>query len=710
MEIHPGQIPLFRLIIPFIAGILFQIHGFEFSFFPFHLLFFVAFICFCLFNFQKKLRESFALHSFRNFLLLLNLFLAGIILTNYENQLSNKRHFSNYIEEDSTATNVTGIIKQPVKNTPKTQKAVVGVKAVWAKGKWMSAQGNLLCYFIKSQNGSKLKYGDRVHVVNSEIKRPPPPSNPGAFNYREYLSYRQVFHQCFVDSAHFVFLEDEQGNEIFETAYNIRSHLQNVLKRNGFRGEEFAVVSALLLGDRSAIDNELKSDFAGAGATHVLAVSGLHVGMIFLVLEFLLRFITKDRINSYLKAILLVIFLWAYAFITGLSPSVMRAAAMFSFLVVGKAINTESHFFNTLSASAFLLLIIDPFMIMKIGFQLSYLAVMGIVLVHPFVYGLVSTRYLVLDKIWSLTAVSVAAQLGTFPLSLYYFHQFPNYFFITNLLVIPCATIILYGGFLFITISEIPFLNEVIAFGLKKSVLFLNSGVKFINGLPGALSENVYLSFPQTLLIYAAVLSLVLFFKLARFRFLKAFLIFVIIIITLATIDKNRKIQQSYFVVYSSRGGTLIDFINGKEHFQIRDSVINKNQGELQYLSKGNDIEKGLYPADFKTLNDLKTGEDVKIENLYIKGGCGVFRNLKFRIIFHRDQLDIPFTEKYDVIVITGDPDINIEKLLKNNETGLLIFDATNSYYKREFWKKECQNSGVKIFDVSDSGAYVQDL
>ena len=250
----------------------------------------------------------------------------------------------------------------------------------------------------------------------------------------------------------------------------MRDKLLNILKENGLKNNELAVASALILGYKDDLGEELKHSYSSAGATHVLAVSGLHVGIIFLVLNFLLNILDKNDRFKISKAILLICFLWAYATITGLSPSVVRAATMFSFVTIGKSFGKSSSIYNTLCASAFVLLVYNPYLIMEVGFQLSYLAVVGIVYFQSIIYKWIYVKNKFLKYIWMITSVSIAAQLTTFPLGLLYLHQSPTYLFASNLFVIPGAMLIIGLGILLFITSWIPLISGGIGWLLAKFI------------------------------------------------------------------------------------------------------------------------------------------------------------------------------------------------------------------------------------------------
>jgi competence protein ComEC len=228
----------------------------------------------------------------------------------------------------------------------------------------------------------------------------------------------------------------------------------------------------------------------------------MHVGLIYMLLATVLgRFENRKgwRIGYF---ILLYGFLWSYALITGLSAPVVRSAMMLSLVLSGKLLDRKGPVLNTLAGSFFLLMVINPFWITETGFQLSYLAVFGIMALHPMLLKQLEFSNIWLHRIWELVSVSLCAQIITFPVSLYYFGQFPNYFLISNLLIIPVSTLAIYGGILVMITCKIPYAGEYISIAECYLIKFLNSLTLFLGELPGAVSETGKISIMNCLVLY----------------------------------------------------------------------------------------------------------------------------------------------------------------------------------------------------------------
>ncbi len=330
--------------------------------------------------------------------------------------------------------------------------------------------------------------------------------HPGEFNYKNYLINKRIHHQLIVDSAEVKLLEHSQIVSILNISYSIRNKLLAILRGNIKDEDSYEMAAALLLGERADIDQEIMKSYTDTGTIHIISVSGLHVGIIFLVLQYIFKIIPFVK-NEIIKTISIILLIWLYACLTGLPASVIRSALMISFLSIGKAINIKSNPINHIAASALLILCINTNYLFDIGFQLSYLAVIGIVYLQKPISNLYVPKYKFDKYIWLTFSVSIAGQLFTLPFCMYYFHQFPNYFLLANLLAIPLSSIALYAAIANLVFASIPYLNTLCEWTVTYSIQYLNKYLGIIASLPGAV-----LKFSAWSFIDCFVLSLVIFF------------------------------------------------------------------------------------------------------------------------------------------------------------------------------------------------------
>lgn len=419
-----------------------------------------------------------------------------------------------------------------------------------------------LCYFPKSVDLALL---DSSGVIIS-LRKPTiisPPRNPKEFNYKKYLSGLGVQTQFYLDSSSFTVTSKKQNTGFLTYFSMLKKRALTSLKNIGVHGEAYGVIAALVLGEKDFLDADTYRSYGAAGATHVLAVSGLHVGLIYLILIKLCSPFKKRRFGRLLTVILGLLGLWLYAGVTGFSPSVLRASTMFSAILIGQQMKRSSSIYNTLAASAIALLFITPNLLMEVGFQLSYSAVIGILLIQPWLYRLWIPRFWLLDKAWQLSTVSIAAQLGTFPLGMLYFHQFPNYFLLSNLFVIPAATFILYLTLAALALSFTGALAEFLGSILQGSVELLNRVIKKVQELPYAISEGIDISILECFILYFIIFTGMSVVINRNYRTLKYTSVLCLFFLALQCQEKYNQSNQSFIMVHSLRNERAISVVEG---------------------------------------------------------------------------------------------------------------------------------------------------
>ncbi|MDZ7845920.1 MAG: ComEC/Rec2 family competence protein [Owenweeksia sp.] len=314
------------------------------------------------------------------------------------------------------------------------------------------SSANIMLYLQKSTAAAHLQYGDRL-LVHTTLNELSPPKNPHEFDYKNYLNLKSIYYQAYTDSSSWQLESRGHGVALIAFSKKLRNRLLSIIDRWQLGPKKEAISKALLLGYRYDIDDDQLKAYASAGAMHVLAVSGLHVGIVYLMAFYALSFLTQVRYGKVSRTGVLILLLWLYACLTGLSASVVRAATMFTFVAIGTSFKRNTSVYNTILSSAMLLLLIKPTYLFEVGFQLSYAAVFGIVWLQPKFESLWRPGNWPLRQLWGITTVSLAAQLATFPLGLYYFHQFPALFLLSNLMVIPLVTVLMYLGIITLLIS-----------------------------------------------------------------------------------------------------------------------------------------------------------------------------------------------------------------------------------------------------------------
>ncbi len=392
------------------------------------------------------------------------------------------------------------------------------VEEVWANDSTMERMGReklFLLYFPKDSASRTLRRGD-VLWVHTRLMPPRNNRNPDEFDYARYLRHRGVCGTGYVAAGHWERISHRVERSWSQRALDQRESIVNTYRNLNFRGEELAVLSALTVGDKDDLSEDIVETYSVTGASHVLALSGMHIGFLYALFWFL--FSPLWRRFRFLKPILLfviVLLLWGFAFLTGLSPSVVRSVVMFSILALSCLQSEKPLSANTLVITAFCMLLYNPCWLFDVGFQLSFTAVASIMIFYDKLYGLCPVSHPFVRKLWGLMSVSVAAQIGTAPLVLLYFGRFSTHFLVTNLWVIPLASLVMYAGVLLLLLLPFPVLLQPVAWVTEKLIQLQNDGLRCIEQWPYASVDHWWIDIGMVGLFYAAML---LAYRALRFR------------------------------------------------------------------------------------------------------------------------------------------------------------------------------------------------
>lgn len=376
----------------------------------------------------------------------------------------------------------------------------------------------VVCYFQRdSLISDRLNPGDEF-LFYGEIQPFRNMGNPDDFDYVRYMYNQNFVGSVYVSSDAYKRTGEVSSNLKYQ-ALRCRQAILNFYKALDLKETEYAVLSALTLGYQNELSDDLKQGFRTTGTVHVLSVSGLHVGIIYVMIIFLLGFVHRNSKYYWIKPVLIILLLWGYAFVTGLPPSVVRASAMLSVFCVSEIVKRKSFSIHALFIAAFFMLLVNPFSLFDIGLQLSFMSVLSILYLHPKMSGLMKIENKYIRYIWQMFALSVVAQLATFPICLYYFGTFPTYFFVANLIIVPVVSLIMYaaGGIVFAKMLSFVFsdfsyyLYYLPVKLLQVLISFMTYAIHLFEQLPFALLQNVKVSFVDLLLIFAMIIGILVF-------------------------------------------------------------------------------------------------------------------------------------------------------------------------------------------------------
>ncbi|MFY7734741.1 MAG: ComEC/Rec2 family competence protein [Bacteroidia bacterium] len=610
------QIPFVRIVIPMSIGI-----GIN-MFFPIPIV-----TCVSIFSISLLLLLIvWKFHDYKlnnlSFGIFLNFFLytAGVAIHTSHNHLNYQTHF--------TKTNGEYLlldINEPGQIRKNSIKCRAKVLQVVSKGYNQAVDGNIILYFEKDSSLlPHLSYGTRLLIKNKcqEIKGP---QNPYEFNYKRYLAFNQIYQQAFLLKNNFIVIDQLGGNPLWKIAYEAQAFFNKTLLTYVKSNSEIAISKALLYGYDDDIDSDLVKAYSNTGTLHVLAVSGMHVGLIFWLINLVLKYFDKKKYQRIIKAIISLLIIWAYSLLCGLSPSILRASVMFSFVALGNTVKNKPNIYNTLAASAFSLLLFDSNMLASVGFQLSFLAVFGIVSMQKYFKQWFTFKYWISNEIWNIISVSIAAQLATFPLGLLYFHQFPVYFLASNLLIIPITTGIIFVAIAMIFaagLAQLIPLFTYLAFGLgfmvKWLIYFTNVIVLWLEKLPFSYITGIQITEIETILIFIAVAYTCNYFITRKQYLAKNALIFYILVLIVNTYEDFKTENQKFITIYNINKTFAMQIVDGQKSTLIADTSLINDKDKFHFHLQQHIWASGITKID--TIN-FKNNLQIKIDQLNINIG-----------------------------------------------------------------------------------------
>src|SRR5690606_6680930 len=506
---------------------------------------------------------------------------------------------------------------------------------------------------------------------------------PHQFDYSKYMKSLGVYGQLRVSEKEI--LKTRKGTRtILGMAQNFRASIVEKLQKTKLKTDERAIIQALVLGEKKDIDKNLYTEYAAAGAVHILAVSGLHVGILFFILTFLFRPLSRWKFGIYFQAILIVLLLWGFALLSGLSPSVTRAVTMFSFFALAKLFNRDTNSINTLFLSFLTLLIINPLWLFQVGFQLSYLAVFFIVWLQPLFYKVGYSKYRIVRKIWAIVSVTICAQIGVLPLTLYYFHQFPGLFLLTNIVILLFLTILMCGGILIVVLASLEILPNWLAESYNFLIEGLNGFIHWVAVQDEFLFKNIHFSSLKVFGTYLLIIALALFLKKLNYHRLVVSLLSISVFIAIYIYDEFRT-SANQFIVFQKSKQTLIGHKNGTNF------TVFKNDS-LENISEDYPIKS------FKTAINIENYSEEKLPNIF------QYNNKK---IFIMDSLGIyPKQKSIHTIVLTNSPKVNLNRMIDSLKPKQIVADGSNYYSYAKRWEKTCKLKKLPFCHTAKQGAF----
>lgn len=691
-KIFLNKAPFLKLLIPLIAGIAIQsIFNFQIS--TAITLAGIAVLFFIAFSFlpeYKRLKFSW-LKSIAIFALTFSL---GMFLFVVKDIRQNKNWFGHFYKQNDVITAV--LTENPVEKE-NSYKAEALVKTVMDSASARHADGRIIIYFRKDSAIKSLEPGTELSFKKplQEIKNS---GNPGGFDYKRYALYNGIVHTVYLTEQDFILSSGKRKIFFKKTLHALRQYAVQTIRKYIPGKKEQGLAEALLIGYKDDLDRDLLQSYTNTGVVHVIAVSGMHLGLIFWLLNLLFKPLLKRRKTAWMHPVLIICLLWVFTLIAGGSASIVRAAVMFTFILLGTAFNRKASIYNTLAVSAFLLLCYNPYWLWDVGFQLSYIAVLSIVIFYKPIYHFLYLKNRSLDWIWQLLAVSLAAQILTTPVVLFHFHQFPVYFLITNLLIVPVSSLVLIGELILVLISAIPFLASALGKILSATIWWMNSVIEGLEKLPFSVWDGFQINLFQVVLLFVVIIAIAPKQKEERKKWIWIGLFALLAFFGIRAYSFYEASHQRKMIVYNISKHDAIDFIDGRNFKPMMDSSLHENK-KLVYMN--------LKPA--RTLYRVKPTDS--IAGLSITNNAISFFGKRILLVNRPINANTAISRtNVDVVILSANPRLYINDLVKLIEPKQIVISASAPAWKANYWQKDCDSLKIPCHKVAEKGAFVMNL
>lgn len=710
------EAPFLRLLLPFVAGI-FLSQKITLPVNASVTAMFLVLPVILVYNNIKGVSRYYV-RSFAGLLLFTQIFLLGSVLYSLHDIRQNKNWFGSRLSE---AEQILICVEEPPIARDKTFKANAAVRAIYTRGKMQAATGKFILYFPRGDSTLSIRYGSML-LVPPTFLPVTNSGNPGAFDYAAYCRLQNIYHQTFLRSNEYSVLTETDKRSFRHFLFASQAKIVEILERF-IGGKEAGLAEALLIGYKNNLDKSVLQQYSETGIIHVVAISGMHLGLIYWLLSLLLSTVKHNR-TRWLRALLILAGLWLFTLLAGASASVVRSAVMFSLLLIAELADRRSSSINTLASSAFLLLAFNPFWLWDLGFQLSYAALGSILVFMKPVYALLFVQNKGLDMIWKMCATCIAAQVLTTPMVLLLAGRFPVFFLVTNLFAIPLSSLIVLGEVAVCTLSLLTPAAEVLGSVLAALISFMNLVVFRMNRIPFGNLTGLYQEIATVSCLYAVIISASC---AIRFKSSGCLVMAGILLNCYAGAQLyyyHKASRQHLLIVYNTPGATIVELVNGRSS----DRVV-----WLQNEAMKNETDQVIAGAH----HALRINRRQKI--FPDKGNSAFFRRKKIVVLRESDlqnvsgsdlqkvteadsqnatrsdlsnptRSDLQNATEADFLVLSNISSGAANKVFNSSSNSAIIIDSSVPRSKAMKWETACKAMGKTCYNVTSGGAFIVSL
>jgi competence protein ComEC len=689
--------PFVKILLAFIPGIIFQVQC-QLPVRTGWLLLAISILVSCIFlflSFYSRYKYSF----FQGLSLSAIYFCVGMILS-WQKDIRNNNKWLGRSYEERKFMIVT--LEEPLVEKARSFKADAKTRSLGKEGRLRPVKGNIIIYFRKDTSTAHATdlpfgYGSQL-LFKKPLQEISNAGNPGGFDYKRYCLFRGFTHQVFLNKNEYEILAGKKETFLKKMIFSSRDKVLGILRKYITNDKELGLAEALLIGYKNDLERSLVQSYTNAGVVHIIAISGLHLGLIYWLLVLLFKPLQRHVKLKWLRTLLIIAGLWAFSLLAGAQPSILRSSFMFSFIALGEHLNRKTSIYNSMAVSAFLLLCINPFWLWDVGFQLSYAAVLSIIIFMQPIYNWLFFSNKILDFFWKLNAVTLAAQVLTLPISIYHFHQFPTLFILTNFIAVPLSSLILLGEIALCALAIFPPLAQLLGNLISWLIRFMNTYIEKVESIGFSLWDGLQINGWQVFLLFLFVACVSYWLMERSKNSLKTGLVLLLGFTALRSWSIFQSNKQKKIIVYNVPQKRAVDIINGRSYFFVGDSGL-----------LANDFIRNFHLKPARVM--LRIEKKEQLPGLFIQNGCMDFFGKTILLLdkplaaVHRGPKPV-----IDLLVISKNPKIYISKLAAMMELKQVVFDGSVPAWKANYWKSDCDSLQIPWHDVSQQGAFVMDL
>ncbi len=684
------RIPAFRLLLPTTAGIIIERYGCN----PYSQWYEISILLLLILIFALNFTSDYYKFRFS----FLNGVIANLLFFNlggWVTYQANPHHKKDwYGHHSNSKTLLVTILESPIPRQNSWKSIAKMTASLNEHNEIQPISGKLLLYFSNNsfthKEASILRPGMQL-LLTVKPSLIPKPGNPEQFDYRQYCHFSGITHQAFLQQGNYILLKTGETLLWRKFLENSRNKILAILQKFIPNPQAAGLAEALVIGYKNNLDAELLDQYSKTGVVHIIAISGLHIGLIYALLKLLTRALPKKGRLRWLRFTIIFASIWIFSLMAGGQASILRSAVMFSFILIGENIGRKTNLINNLCCSALMLLLIQPYWLWDIGFQLSYAAVLSLALYMQPIYRSWYIPNKWLDQLWQMNAVTLAAQIITIPICIYYFHQFPTYFLLANLVCVPLSSALLLAAIILLGTASFSLLAQPLGQLINWGILQMNAFVEWITKLPLSSLSNLHINLVQAAGYYLFLIGFMDFLLWKNKWALRLTIYSSLFLVACFLYFQQQQSQMREWRIYHLNGHSSSDLIVGNRFIKIAEDSSGMKTRDYQFQLKN--ARAGLREDSLPGLKRILNG------NAFVVNGL--------KVIIVEQVLSKPLNFSADILWVRKNAELKTPQLtLEGYRIGQIVLDGSLNHWKSRVWKQKAMEKNWSLHDVKTDGCF----